>query len=183
MALNAKQQRFIDEYLLDCNATQAAIRAGYAERSAGQQGERLLKNDEIAAEIKKRRGILADMANVSAADVIRQVARIALFDVRRLFDDQGRPIGISQLDDDTAAAIQGVDVATVGNSDMGLGEILKLKMADKNSALEKLMKHLGLFETDNKQKGGEIARMLAEIGAGGNSTGVLNQARERSQSK
>ena len=53
-SLNPKQQRFIDEYLIDLNATQAAIRAGYSQKTAGQQGERLLKNVEIQAALSER---------------------------------------------------------------------------------------------------------------------------------
>jgi len=54
MKLNERQQRFIDEYIIDLNATQAAIRAGYSERTAYSQGQRLLKNVEIKSAIDKR---------------------------------------------------------------------------------------------------------------------------------
>ncbi|MBF9140830.1 terminase small subunit [Hymenobacter properus] len=71
--LTDKRQRFIDEYLLDCNATQAAIRAGYALSGARQEGSRLLSNADIRAEINKR---LAE-AGMPAEEVIKQFVDIA----------------------------------------------------------------------------------------------------------
>ncbi len=69
MALNAKQQRFCDEYLIDLNATQAAIRAGYSQKTAYSQGQRLLKHAEAWAYISKRmdekeKSLIADQDEV-----------------------------------------------------------------------------------------------------------------------
>ena len=150
--LNDKQLRFIEEYLVDLNATQAAIRAGYSERSAYSQGERLLKHDEVLAEINKRKARLSERCDVKAADVIRQLSRSALSDPRKLVNEDGSPKGLHELPDDIAMAIQGVDVVTIGNSAVDRGQVLKYRMADKNSAADKLMKHLGLYEKDNSQK-------------------------------
>ena len=54
-------------------------------------------------------------------------------------------MAIHKLDDDTAAAIAGIDVANIGNSEVGEGEVLKIKLADKNASLTALEKHLGLY--------------------------------------
>ena len=65
MTITAKQQRFADEYLIDLNATQAAIRAGYSERSAEQQGNRLLGNDKVAAYIKDEQGDRSERTGIT----------------------------------------------------------------------------------------------------------------------
>lgn len=167
--LNAKQSRFVDEYLVDLNATQAAIRAGYSSKTAGSQAFDLLRKPEIAAEIEKRRQIVAENAGLTAERVLQEAMRLAFFDIRKLVDKDGNPLPLNQLDDDTAAAIQGLDVATIGNMDVGVGQVLKYKIADKNSAIERLFKHLGLFKKDNDQTnpGDAMARFIAELSARG----------------
>ena len=69
--LTAKQQRFVDEYLIDLNATQAAIRAGYSEKTARSQGQRLLTNVDIARVIKKAQSAISERNLVTQDDVIR----------------------------------------------------------------------------------------------------------------
>lgn len=74
MALSRKQRAFIDEYLVDFNATQAAIRAGYSERSAGVIGHETLRKPKVAAEISRRmaeRTMTADEALIRLADMAR----------------------------------------------------------------------------------------------------------------
>jgi phage terminase small subunit len=77
--------------------------------------------------------------------VLQERARLAFFDVRKLLDATGKPKAIQDLDDDTAAAIQGLDVANIGSGEVGVGEVLKIKLADKNASLTALEKHLGLY--------------------------------------
>lgn len=143
--LNDRQRRFCDEYLKDLNATQAAIRAKYSSKTAGQIGERLLRNVEVAKYLKERMADREKRTEITQDMVLREYARIGFFDPRKLFDETGRPLPISQLDDDTAAVISGVDVATIGNAEQGAGEILKLKLADKKGALDSIARHLGMF--------------------------------------
>lgn len=145
MALNAKQSRFVDEYLVDLNATQAAIRAGYSEKTAGQIGEENLKKPEIAAAVAERMKRREKRTEITQDRVLREYARIAFLDPRKLFDDDGQPLHISQLDDDTAAAIAGLDVVKQGNQEVGLAEVLKIKLVDKKGALDSVARHLGMF--------------------------------------
>lgn len=77
MALNDKQRRFAEEYLVDMNATQAAIRAGYSAKTAGSQGHDLLKNPEIQQAIQEGREALSSRSAMSASDVIARLAEIA----------------------------------------------------------------------------------------------------------
>lgn len=150
--LAAKRQKFIDEYLVDLNAAQAAVRAGYSEATARQTGHKLLTNADIQEAIIERRAALSTATGVTVERVLREAARLAFFDVRKLYRPDGSPKQLNELDDDTAAAIQGLEVATIGNKDVGFGEVLKYKVADKNAAIEKLFKHLGMFDRDNAQQ-------------------------------
>lgn len=156
-----KQERFCQEYLIDLNATQAAIRAGYsAEKGAGQFARRLMENPRIQARISalKRQTHMATL--ITREMVLKEIARIAFFDIRKLVDADGKPKRLHELDADTAAALSGLDIAKIGNTVTGEGEVLKFKVSDKNAALEKLAKHLGLFELDNSQSQPKITNTI-----------------------
>lgn len=94
--------------------------------------------------------------DVSIERTLNEAARLAFFDARKLFDKDGKPLPITDLDDDTAAAIAGMEVLEQyegsGQDRVFVGYLKKYKLADKNSAIEKLMKHLGMFAKDNAQK-------------------------------
>lgn len=179
--MTPKQAKFAAEYLKDFNATQAAIRAGYAEKSAGVEGHRLLKHPNVAALIapKREEAVIerAEAINrmvLSAERTRLEIARIAYFDPRRMFDKDGRPLPLHELDDDTAAVIAGLDVleeyAGVGDERRLVGHVKKWKLADKNAALEKAAKIIGLYEEDNKQKVDPLAELLKRITSGNGST-------------
>lgn len=169
--LSPRQEQFIAEYLVDLNATQAAIRAGYSEKTAREQASRLLSNVNISQRIAEKRQELADNAGLSVERVLQEAMRLAFFDIRKLTDSEGNPIPVHQLDADTAAAIQGLELATERGPDKESGPTIvrKYKIADKNSAIERLFKHLGLFEKDNKQSnpGDAMTAFLAELSARG----------------
>lgn len=74
--LNEKQQRFADEYLIDLNATQAAIRAGYSEKTAAQQGARLLTNVKISAYIEERMANQKEDTIASADEVMQYLTSV-----------------------------------------------------------------------------------------------------------
>lgn len=147
--LTPKQERFVHEYLIDLNATQAAKRAGYSERTAYSQGQRLLKDVEIQATIAEARQKLAESAGISAERVLQEYARLGFFDPRKLFHDNGQPKEISELDDDTAAALAGLDLVEIyegtGPDRKFVGYTKKYKIADKKGALDSIAKHLGMF--------------------------------------
>jgi len=144
--ISKKQARFVEEYLVDLNATQAAIRAGYSEKTAKSQGQRLLTNVDIQAEIQRSIDKRSKRTEITQDRVLQEFARIAFFDPANLFDELGKPLPISQIDEDTRRAISGLDVCTIGNNDIGLGEIQKFKIANKLGALEQIGKHLGMFQ-------------------------------------
>lgn len=152
-ALSPKQERFVAEYLVDLNATQAAIRAGYSPKTAQEQSSRLLSNVIIQKAVQERRQQHQTNTGLTVERVLTEAMRLAFFDIRKLTDAEGNPIPINQLDDDTAAAIQGLELATERSRDEDGSEtvVRKYKVADKNAALERLFKHLGLFQKDNDQ--------------------------------
>jgi phage terminase small subunit len=87
MPLTLRQARFAREYLLDGNATRAAIRAGYSAKTANQQGSRLLANVGVSSEIAAaRERVLAELG-VTADRVLRELGRVAFSDLTELFDE------------------------------------------------------------------------------------------------
>lgn len=150
--LTPKQQRFVEEYLVDLNASAAARRAGYSARRADQQGLENLRKPEIATAIAAGRAALSERTGSTSERIAQELARLALFDVRRLVREDGTPLPLTELDEDTARAIAGIDVVAVGNAELGVGQVLKFKLADKGANLERLAKLLGYFERDNRQK-------------------------------
>ncbi len=153
-SLNEKQQRFVEEYLVDLNATQAAIRAGYSEKTARSQGQRMLTNVGIQKCLSDAQAARSARTMVTQDRVVQEIARLGLSDIRKLFDDAGRLRQPHEWDDDTAAAVASIEVdqrkEPGENGDRYT--VTKIKAWDKNSALEKLMKHLGLYERDNEQQ-------------------------------
>ncbi len=143
--LSGKQKLFCMEYLKDMNATQAAIRAGYSPKSAQMQSSRLLSNAMVSREIEANMRNKLNKIEISVERVLTEIARLAFFDPRKLFDADGKPVHVSQLDDDTAAAVAGLDIVTQGNQEIGFAEVLKVKLADKSRNLELLGKYLKMF--------------------------------------
>ena len=148
--LTPKQKRFVDEYLIDLNATQAAIRAGYSPKTANEQGARLLANVSIAQTIQKAMQDREQRTEITQDRVLQEYARLAFYDPRKLFQPDGTPKPIEALDDDTAAALAGLEVREefegTGQDRVFTGYTKKYKLANKLGALDSLAKHLGLFE-------------------------------------
>lgn len=143
--LTPRQALFVVEYLKDFNGKQAAIRAGYSKTGAEVTASRLLRGGKVSQAVAAKVNRIANRLEISAERVLQERARLAFFDVRKLLDATGKPKAIQDLDDDTAAAIQGLDVANIGSGEVGVGEVLKIKLADKNASLTALEKHLGLY--------------------------------------
>jgi phage terminase small subunit len=152
--MTPKQQLFVREYLVDLNATQAAIRAGYSERTAGQMGFDLLKNPQVAAAIQAGMDKRAAKVEITAERVLQEIARLAFFDPSKLFGHDGRVLPISDLDEDTRRAIAGLEVQDLGGEE-SIGVVRKYKLADKGANLERLGRHLKLF-TDKVEISGAV---------------------------
>ena len=145
--LTAKQARFVAEYLVDLNATQAAIRAGYSRKTAEQQAYQLLQKTSVATAITAGKARQLDTAELSAARVLEELRRLALVDARSFWDAEGRLKKPSELTADQGAALGGFEVL-IKNAKAGDGqtdEIHKIKLWDKTRALELLAKHFKLL--------------------------------------
>lgn len=179
MPLTAKQQRFVDEYLKDLNATQAAIRAGYSKKTAASIGQENLKKPDIQAEIGLKMGKRSARTEINADRVLLELSRLAFLDVRKAFNKDGSLKAIHELDDDTAAAVAGMDITEFGSGDEQSGVVKKIKLSDKKGALELVMRHLGMLtpavhaDLDSELKRIDLERKKIELeklkSAGGSS--------------
>lgn len=160
MKLTPKQKRFVDEYLIDLNATQAAIRAGYSKKTAQEQSARLLSKVIVSEAVAKKRKQLEHETGITRERIVREMARLAFFNVKNMFDDCGNPLPICMLNDDVAAAINGIDVAAIGNNDVGIGQVMKYKIPDKNKSLENLAKMLGYMDRDRTREQNSTERLI-----------------------
>jgi phage terminase small subunit len=152
--LTPKQAAFVEEFACDLNATQAAIRAGYSAKTAKEQATRLLSNVHVAAAIAEGRAARSERTGITADRVLQELARIAFFDVRKAFNPDGTMKPLDQLDDDTAAAIAGLELSEIRDEDGSpIGVLKKIKIADKLVALDKLARNLGLLQDKLKISG------------------------------
>lgn len=151
--MTPQQEAFVREYLIDLNATQAAIRAGYSAKTAGSQGERLLKNVEIAEAIKEAQAKRAERTEITADRVLQEYARIAFYNPGRIFrvDENGLPqIDMSNADEDdwrVVAEVANETTQVMLGEDQGIRKVTKAKVKHhcKLQALNALAKHLGMM--------------------------------------
>lgn len=145
--LSRKQERFIAEYLVDLNATQAAIRAGYSPKTAHAIGGENLKKPAIAEAIQTAQSARLASVNITAQRVLSELARIGFSDVRKVFGPSGTLRDAEEWDDETGAAVSAVEVVETrpGEKDAESIYTKKIKLWDKNTALGNLAKHLGLL--------------------------------------
>lgn len=155
-----RRTRFVKEYLLDQNAKRAAIAAGYSAKTAESQGSRLLRNVKVRQAIDSANEKLNAAMDVTVERVRKELARIAFADPRKFFNDDGSLVPISELDDDTAMALAGIDVNELfegtGEDRAAVGYCKKVKLASKLDALEQLGRNLQMF-TDRIELSGKVS--------------------------
>lgn len=162
MKLTHQQEKFAQGVVSGLSQSDA-YRAAYPSCAKWQANSVHIAASALANKVSIRINELRDMAASAAmmtkADVLKEAMKMARFDPRKLLNDDGTPKGIHELDDDTAAAIQSVDIQ-MGD---GVPSVRRYKIADKNAALEKLFKHFGLYEVDNKQRTDPLAEFIASL--------------------
>lgn len=141
--LTPKQQRFVEEYLIDLNATQAAVRAGYSEKTAYSIGEENLKKPVIAKEIERALNERSKRTEITADMVLAELARIGFSNMAHYA--KWNPDGVTLTDSDNLTDDAARCVAEVSQTVTAEGGTVKFKLHDKVSALEKLGRHLGMF--------------------------------------
>ena len=159
----ARRARFIEALLSNGeNISQAALAAGFSPKSAASQGSRLLKHVEVQQALNTRRTEVLQKFQLTTERTLQEIARLAYSDPRRLFGPDGRLKAIHELDDDAAATIASIEADEINADGAVIGVTRKIKVWDKNSALDKAMKHLGLYEKDNAQPAAAIADAMTE---------------------
>lgn len=165
--LTEKQKRFVEEYLVDLNATQAAIRAGYAEKTARSIGQENLTKPDIQAAIQNAISARSERTEITQDMVLRELARIAFANgadfarivststVTTVVNEKGYTQQVMQpvqrvelvdtekVDPEKLAAIAGIKEGKFG---------IEVKSYDKVKALELLGQHLGMFTGKESQK-------------------------------
>jgi phage terminase small subunit len=186
MKLNPKQARFVQEYLVDLNATQAAIRAGYSAKTAPAQAARLLTKVNVQLAVTEGQQALAAKTGITQERVLEELAIIAFSDIKNYLDvdqDTGA-IRAKSFDDATmpenaSRAVQSMTETRVikevkgtkdaADTEMILSANATFKMHDKLKALELLGKHLGMFKERVEHSGsvgGILTFMFGENGNG-----------------
>lgn len=167
MSLTPKQERFVAEYLIDLNATQAAIRAGYSEKTATEQGSRLLTNVKVQEAIAKGQNKTAAKLEITKERIVEELAKIGfsnMLDYMRAGTDGDPYLDFSNLTREQAAALAEV---TVEDFKDGRGEDardvrrIKFKLHDKKGALVDMAKMLG-FMIEKHEHSGEISLTVSQ---------------------
>jgi len=158
-----QHKRFADKYFECLNATQSAIYAGFAEDSAKQEGWRLLQRDDIQEYLNKLRAELDDKTGINQQKVLREIARLAFADIRNYYDGNNNLRPIEDLDDDAAAALASIKSDEIYAGEVTIGHSKEIKLYNKLDGLEKLARHLGLYEKDNSQLLQPVKQLTIEI--------------------
>lgn len=165
--LHQRRTRFVKEYLLDQNATRAALAAGYSRKTAYAQGSRLLKDAEIRKAVEEGNEKVNASLDLTAERIKQEIARLCYYDPAAFFNKDGTTKPLSELDEDARRAIAGFESAELftgdGKERSAAGVVKKFKLADKGRALELAARCLKLL-TDKVEinAGDELIRRLQE---------------------
>lgn len=164
--LTPKQQAFVQEYLVDLNATQAAKRAGYKGKNLDKVGSELLGKTRVKAEIQAAMDKRSERTEITQDKVLGEIAKLAFADIRKVFDQNGNLLPVHMLPDEIAGSVSSIEVVTSripGGEPADVEHTAKIKFWDKRGSLELLGKHLKLF-TDRVEVGvvDELATLMKE---------------------
>ena len=148
VTLTDKQLRYIDEYMSHFNKQQAARAAGYSD------GAQVWKYPHVQEEIEKRKRKLTATSNISSMRVLEEMAKVAFFDPRKMFNENGTHKDITEMDSDTVGALAGFDVESLGE-DKNWKTVSKYKIASKLGALDSLSKILNMVPDQKIQVTGK----------------------------
>ncbi len=166
--MTPKQERFVAEYLIDLNAAAAARRAGYSERTANREGSRLLSKVDIQAASQAAQAQRAFNVDITAARLLREVALVAYSDIGEIIDFSGVEPKLRPVNTIPESARRAISSFKVKRHVEGTGdaarevEVIEFRLWSKDSAHEKLMKHLGLLKETIEIKGGRLV-LIEEI--------------------
>lgn len=146
------QKRFCDEYLIDLNATRA-YKVAYPkckkDETANAASSRMLRNVKVQEYISEKQKEIEKRTEVTQDMVIKELAKIAFLDIRKLYTENGQLKNVADIDSDTAGAISSLETLEeyegYGDDREKIGDTQKVKLLDKTKALELLGRHLGIF--------------------------------------
>lgn len=167
MTVAERRTAFVEAYLQNGgNATQAALAAGFSPKTAYVSGHRQLKHDQVRAQIEQRQAELRKKFELTTETLLNNLRQAVMFDPRKLYDENGALKPVTELDDDTAMALTGLEQCDEfegrGAARKWVGITKKLKWLDKNVARDQANKILGLYEKDNTQPNAAIAEAMKE---------------------
>lgn len=168
--MSPKQQKFVDEYLIDLNATQAAVRAGYSPETAYSQGQRLLKNVEVAAATAKAVAARSERTQVDADWLLVRLAEEAKADVADLYDDKGHLLAVKDWPliwrQGLVAGIETLreKVGEDENGDPEFATVQKIKLSDRIKRLELIGRHVDIQAFQDRVKV-DVVDSFAELEA------------------
>ena len=141
--LTPKQQRFVDEYLRDLNATQAAIRAGYSEKTAREIGAENLSKPVIREAVDAALQSRSEKTQIDAEWVLRRLAAEAEADIADLYGDDGQLLPVKEWPKIwRQGLVAGLDVEEIHVEGVKMGEIKKIRLSDRIKRLELIGKHV-----------------------------------------
>ena len=152
--LTINQEKFAQEYVLTGNASEAYRRAypkslKWKENAVQVAGSKLLANPIVSVRVGELRAEVKEKFDISAERLLLEQSRIALFNSRKLFDENGNLVRPQDMPDDVAAVVSSVKTSTRSTGeDGGFETITELKLWNKNTALDSLFKNKGLYETE-----------------------------------
>jgi phage terminase small subunit len=158
--LSPKAKIFCEEYIKDFNGKQAAIRAGYSDKTANEQASRLLTNVNVQLYLGKIKQSISDKNEGLAQQVIDELKKLGFSNIQDYIDKENEIKDLSTITRDNAAAVESIKKTVTefsgGGESSGKKTSIQFKLYDKIAALEKLGRHLGIFELDNQQKAAVI---------------------------
>jgi len=163
MNLTLKQQAFVREYLVDLNATAAAIRAGYSKKTARSIGEENLKKPDISEQIKALTKETAHKVELTAEGTLKQIMYQGYSDIRQLFNQDGSLKKITELPAELSAAIQSIEVVAKSQAGGQVEYVHKIRLTDKIRALELLGKYLKMFVDRHEHTGKNGSPLSPEV--------------------
>lgn len=157
MALTPKQEAFCLEYIKDLNATQAAIRAGYSEKTATAIAAENLTKPNVAARVEELMKERSKRTEITADLILGELLKLATVDLGKAFDASGTILPINEMPEEVRKAISGIEVNELfgrgDDSDQVIGFTKKVRFWDKPKSLELLGKHLKLFKEQIEHSG------------------------------
>lgn len=160
LTLNLRQKLFCEEYIIDYNATQATIRAGYSSKGAAVAGGKLLKREDVQEYIAELREETQKRNQITLDECIGLLTDIATADIADMYNDDGSMKPIKDIPKATRMAVGAIDTEELfigrGDNRTKIGTIKKGKIIDRTAAIRDLIKHFGGFREHNEQSKTEV---------------------------